>query len=213
MLQRIFFFLFLVTCIFGKEYLLFSVDSSWHLVHPSQLTKQVTVAFVNSHHESINLATEKASLSLEDYCSLVKKLHKKNGFELTDLNKIDFPSLSFRLFHMKKKEKTKMFSLLQAICKYNDTFYVFSGGCPQEHFLSFQNQYRSFLKNMHIEHDLFKEIKDLKRKELLQKKIGSFSLPLSKKDRKKLKNTIAKEYQDMGIVWQYYLFKDLQIPL
>lgn len=226
----------------NKEYAYFSPPLHWDLIDPKFLSKSVKIGFTGKRNKdfapSINLATEKVQLSLEDYVKAVKKLHSsKSNFVLNqsntcrDLGELNCNTGTGRLLEIESFSPAGPVRLFQFIIVKDSTAYILTA-CHLKS--EIQKDYKAIMecfKSFSTSSDPLGNLPILDKKEKIQalwdtckKELNSFSDFTSKarffssSDYQKrfwvpLQNYILKECKELGPVWQLSVIEEIKEDL
>jgi hypothetical protein len=154
----------------GEEYAYFNPPQEWKVIeHVDSLVK---ITFVGKPKKNcnplINLATEKVSISLKEYVSIVQKNCEADpNREWRDLGHFSTLAGQGRLIEIIRKTTGGDLSQLQLILVKNGSAYVITTSCAKEEFLGLSHLFYTTLKSFTVTSDLIQVIKKKEEKEKL----------------------------------------------
>lgn len=220
MLTKIFLiFCCLCSYAFSDTYYFFKPPKGWKVANPDLLSESVEVGFIGKStfkfKPSINLATEKVSLSLENYMKEVKKIYQNDRTtSYRDLGSLPTKAGQSRLLEITKKTKFGQVKMLQAILVKNNKAYVLTGAMESKGFIEMYNIFIKAFQSFTFTENLLSVIQNDEKKEKLEKTISSFQAQENKKDKQKqfnkLQKMITKNFNELGTHWQIAILRDIQ---
>lgn len=173
--MRIKSFLFLLTflgnvCFAGNSFSFFIPPKEWLVADPKMLSPRVKIGFLTKGKKefcpSLNLATEKVDLSLEEYLKVIKTLHTQNkNNQWRDLGNFSTRSGMGHLIEIGTKTPFGQARLLQLIFIKDKTAYVMTASALKEEFAIYYQEFQKAFQSLTITEDLF----ECREKESLKK--------------------------------------------
>jgi hypothetical protein len=207
-------FFFINTC-FCNNFHFFNPPTKWKLADPKYLSPMVEVCFLGksntSFHPSINIATEQLVISQEEYLLIVKQIHQDDpNISYKEFGKLKTKAGIADLFELTSNSKFGVIKMLQAILVKDNKAYVLTGSMHNSEFKNISQIILKALKSFDIVSDLYCNIQNSEKKQLLEKTIKDLKGLKSIKDKKwkKFEKTVMKEFSMQGSYWQLLVIKD-----
>lgn len=229
-----FYFILFFTSLHSEAY--FTPPKDWLLADPAKLSPRVKVSFLTKGEKeycpSMNLASEKVSISLDDYMKAVKEAHARDkNSKWRDLGKFTSCAGEGRLSEIETKTPLGTARLLQFIFVKDNTAYVVTGSALKEEFAKHMKEFQKAFQSFSITADLFEGIEKKQRREALKKEVEDLLLAWQKRkaglesepnnideDFQKctllpFQKKILEDYSDMGGYWQILMLQFVQNKL
>jgi len=202
----------------------FTPPENWQDADPKLLAPMVKMGYFGKgnteFHPSINIAIEKIDdTSLKEYVKVVKKIHTSNRTTTwRNLGKFQTQAGKAQLTEITTKNQMGIIKMLQLIIVHEDHAYILTAAARKEEFVTFRNSFIKAFRSLKLTDDLFNELKDEKRKEVLLShlhEIKDLCLNEEAEENTKKKKLLlfhshlVTEYKDMGAYWQYLVLKQL----
>lgn len=186
------------TSLFSEVY--FIPPKNWKCVDPKSLNKEVCIGFIKkgkgSFNPSINLAYEKSSLTLDEYIQLIKEDNKDDlNSDLRVLGRSKTSSgIDAQILEITKRTPMGTIMILQFICKLEEKIFVITSALAKDEISLYKDEILKSFKSLRSCSDLFSEIKDTQKKEILEKKIQN--------KEKDLEKFLEQEFEELGFYWK-----------
>lgn len=219
---------FLPFILFGDQpFYSFTIPKKWEIVSIKDFASSVKIGCVGKSKKtikpSLNLATEKTSVTFEKYIQAVKDRHiadRKNSY--TSLGFLETPYHKAHLAQIDTLTKCGNVRMLQCIFFENQTAYILTGVCEKEDFYDKQQQFISIFESFSLSKDPFETISDKTKSTQLANRVQNIQkawkelkssdkntdinkLFLNKKFQKiywkPLEKFLTKTFKDKGLVW------------
>jgi hypothetical protein len=154
-------FLILIFNIFGLEkYAYFSEPKGYEIVNPKAYTKCIKIGFIkkklNSFSDSINLATQITSLTLNEYIKEVEKtINQDNNSKWEKIGFLKTKNLNIYLAKIEKNTKFGKVKMLQMYYLENEIAYVLTLASLKEDFLNNLKEFNSVIDSFRLTDDIF----------------------------------------------------------
>lgn len=153
---------------------LFIPPEGWMPADPKTLSPSVKISFLTKGKKeycpSINLASEKVDLTIENYLKIVKKIHQndKNN-QWRDLGKIMTHAGEARLTEIESKTPFGPARLLQMILIKDKNAYVLTASALKSEFSQYNKEFQKAFQSLSLSENLFESIEKIEKKEALKK--------------------------------------------
>ena len=199
----------------AEEFAYFVPPQDWKVIETPSSEPTVKLSFIGKAYKQrapvINLATEKTSVSLKEYVSIIQANCKADpNREWQDLGAFLTPAGEGRLMEISfKKEESRQLQL--ALIK-NNTAYVVTTCCSKETFAELSQIFYTVLKSFTLTSNLIESVKQKDARERLEKLCAQIlqEKKFQKKTWSQLEKTILKNYSEMGNYWKILLLKDIR---
>ena len=217
----------------STTYCFFVPPQDWLLASPERLSPSVEIGFIGKSRKgfcpSLNLAIEKAHISLFEYVKIVKQLHEKDrNNRWRELGKFSTLAGEGILTEIDTKTEIGSLRLLQLILLKNGQFYVLTAGALKEEFASHYEEFEKAFRSLTITSNLISCIKNEPLRIKIEEKIESLkaswlSFPKDESSEKifnskefqakywlPFQEFITKDFTEMGAYWQILLLKTMR---
>ncbi len=232
--MRISFFLLFFCHLFSEAY--FVPPKDWMVADPSQLSPRVHVSFLTKGKKeycpSLNLASEKVTLSLEEYMKAVKNAHSRDkNSHWRDLGKFSTRAGEGRLTEIESKTTLGVARLLQFITVQDGVAYVLTASALKEEFADHMKEFQKAFQSFSITSDLFSCIEKKEQRENLKKEVDALLLAWQKREASleshankadedfrnrcflPFQKKVLEEFSEMGGHWQILMLQWVQNKL
>lgn len=208
----------------------FTPPKGWMVADPKSLSPRVKISFLTEGKKeycpSLNLASEKADLSLEDYLKAVKRIHQKDkNHRWRDLGKIDTAAGEARLTEIESKTPFGPARLLQMIHIHDKVAYVLTASALKSEFAAHSKEFQKAFHSFTIKENLFEMLEKKEQQESLKTALQELltawqKSPSSIKSHKvdededfqrahflPFQKKVVEEYSEMGSYWQILMLQ------
>lgn len=208
-------FCFFIGILQAEEFAYFVPPQDWKVIDTTSSEPTVRLSFIGKAYKQrapvINLATEKTSVSLKEYISIIQANCKADpNREWQDLGAFSTPAGEGRLMEISfKKEESRQ---LQLVVIKNNTAYVVTTCCSKETFAELSQTFYSSLKSFTLTSNLIESVKQKEAREKLENLCSQIlrEKKIQKKTWSQIEKTILKNYSEMGNYWKILLLKDIR---
>lgn len=180
---------------------------------------------------SMNLSTQPFKGTLKDYLKIVKGMNDAQGYEWKDLGTIQTQAGVASLSQVDTKSEWGTMRMMHTILLKSGTIYILTASALKEEFPQFYRDFFAAMKSLRVNRDVFEMVATPQRKAFLKKIVVDVAkefqdmlaqqqkeqsdLPLNELKEQVFKSetfqanvwtpfkeTLAREFQDMGSEWQ-----------
>ena len=207
----------------------FIPPKDWQVADPAQLSPSVKASFLTKGKKeycpSMNIASEKVVISLDEYMKAVKEAHcRDKNNKWRDLGKFTCMAGEGRLCEIEAKTPLGTARLLQFIFVKEGTAYVVTGSALKEEFAAHLKEFQKAFHSFSIS-DLFEE------KEALKKEVDALLVAWQKRETRlesgpnnvdedfqkryllPFQKKVLEEFTEMGSYWQILMLQFVQKKL
>jgi hypothetical protein len=201
-LIRLFLALLFISQLFGKNHCFFIPPPGWDLADPARLSPRVKVGFLGQSSKgllpSVNLATEKVSISLKEYIAAVKTIHEADpSTKWRDLGAYKTPFGEGRLTEVETKIGCGIARRMQLIVIHENVAYILTVGALKEEFSKHYKTFEAVFRSLCITDDLVAAVPPQKQallRQLIEEKASW--------------ETIISNFAEMGAYWQILFLQE-----
>ena len=191
-------------------YSFFVPPKEWEMTDPKLLSPRVKIGFIkkkSGFSPTLNLATEKTDLSIQDYLKVVKKIHEtERNNRWRHLGKMRTHSGEAHLTEIDIQSAVGPVRLLQLITIKEGTAYIVTAAAAKEEFPQFYKEFQDAFRSFTFTQDLTSAITDPERKNTLIKAQEQLLSSSSNEEREKnwplFQSIVIKQFADLGAHWQ-----------
>jgi hypothetical protein len=160
-LKYLIIFLILINNIVGFEkYAYFSEPKGYEIVNPKAYTECIKIGFIkkklNTFSDSINLATQITSLTLDEYIKEVEKtINEDNNSKWEKIGFLKTKNFNVYLAKIEKNTKFGKVKMLQMYYLENEIAYVLTLASLKEDFLNNLKEFNLVLDSFRLSSDIF----------------------------------------------------------
>lgn len=220
MKRWLFLFLLLSSTLAADKVALFTPPAKWKIADPKTLGPRVEIGFLTKGKKgfcpSINLSSEPADLSLDQYVKVVMGLHRKKG-TCRDYGSMHVKGGPARLIQIDTTSNFGSLRLMQLIAVWEGRAFVLTACAPKDDFGSYAPLFEKTFHSLTLTDDLHKLL-DEKRQATLhasearviaawQKYRGSVEFQKAWKPHEKM---VINQFSDLGAHFQVLLLRQLK---
>jgi hypothetical protein len=206
MRQLISFLLLFSICYGNEPFCYFMAPKKWDITDPRHLASHVKIGFIGKgkkgFNPSLNLASEKVSLTLTEYVKKVKSIHEADrNNRWRDLGKFTTAAGEARLTSIESTTEWGPTRLLQLLLVKDGQAYILTGCAAKEEFSDYYGEFQNAFRSLQIlSHPL--DSLTPQKKEQLEKLTSQ-----EPKDWPLIQKVITEDFSDMGACWQIFTLK------
>jgi hypothetical protein len=214
-LSLIFFSLQKIHAIDNEKIAFFVSPKNWEIINPKTYPPFIEISLVKKEistcRPTLNLATQKTNLSLEEYTNEAKKNHiTEPNTVYKILEKINLPDGAANICLINKNTNSIDFEILQMIFVKNYHAYVLTGACRKEEMLENYKIFMNVFTSFRLIDDIFSLITDPKIKDELIYEVNKMTASCNKENKKNIasfEKYIDKKFAKLGKYFQILLIK------
>lgn len=208
--MRLFFLLMLAFPIFAQSetYCFFQPPPNWEIADSKMLAKSSIIGFLDKSKSgfcpSINLATEKITVSKQEYLAIVQRNCTLKKKKWRHLGTIQTKAGEAELTEIETKTKFGPARLLQMIFIRSGTAYILTAGALKKDFGKQANQIETAMRSLTLTDDLFEAVIDPAKRHSLKK---AWQKKQSGVESNSLNKIVLEECSHLGAVWQILMLQ------
>ena len=215
-------FLFIFSICFSNEKVpYFNISNKWQIADPSSYGKLIKIGYIkkgfSKFNPSINLASEKTNLSLDEYTQLAKKEHETDIDTIYEvIEKIPINGGYATISFIDKKIRNIELKLAQMIYLDNKDVYVITAASEKGKFYGNYPEFLKIFRSFRLVNEIFDVIDDDNEKIILSKEVKhviSDSKYISKKHLERnltsFEKKLDKKYLNHGNYFKYLLLEKI----
>lgn len=185
----------------------FHPPKDWLIADPTNLPKEVKIAFIQSERKmitpSINLTLEKVEVPIETYIKEVKKIHQVDRLtQCRELGILKTNSGNAYLLEITMKKEWGDVRILQSILIQDGYAHLMTGLSLKKDFMKYHELFLSTFKSLTIAPDLYSSVKEDKPRTLLIEKIHALKSLQEEEQLSSLLSFMDKSFEKEGKCWQ-----------
>ncbi len=218
-MKKLFFCFITISTLLSSEepFYYFKAPQDWKIAKDVSLSPKVKIGYIENEKKSfiasINLATEKTDVSIDEYLERVSMIHGSNpSTSWKSLGSIQTQSGKAHLTQIDNKSPIGDIRILQSILIDNGFAYILTGVCLKK---DIGNHYQTFLdvfSSFFVHNDYLKSINEETKKTSLQKQILQMKASIQPASTKLITldsslmqsftSFLRKEFSEKGNYWQ-----------
>ena len=218
MRKILFFFLILPSFLMSSEQAFFLPPQDWLVSNPTFYAPSVQICFIPKKKKgfspSINLAIEQDVHALDDYLTIIRKLHlNQQSKRWRKLGPLQAQGIEGVLTEIDTSSDGRHFRMLQCIFVHRKTAYILTAAAQKTEMHLYYESFLKAFKSFTISQNLLESIPDSKRKKSLKAQLNQLrnhrdEPSFEKKVWKPFEKHFVKEFADMGPHWQILVLKE-----
>jgi len=201
-------FIFFSSLLYGQTYCLFTPPPNWEIADPKMVSKRAIFGFLDKSKSgfcpSINLTSEKVSLSPEEYLLIVEENCKKKRQKWRHLGKIQTRAGVAELTEVEVRTQFGAARMMQAILFKEGTAYILTAGALKKDFSKHASLIEQAFSSLTLSDDLFSLVENEKLQEKLRTSWQKKEVGLESKT---FETLVLKECCSLGAPWQILMLK------
>jgi hypothetical protein len=198
--------------IYADGVVYFVPPQGWNLANPEMLKPRVKIGFLGQSTKgllpSVNLATERVTISLQKYIEIIKKDYQADpNCHWRDLGQFKTPLGEGRLTQHESQTEWGIARVMQLVVIHHGTAYVLTTGALKEEFSKHYKDFEAVFSSLTLTTDLIAEVKG---KEKRAKLVSLVEGVKSGQAWDNFQNSVINDFTEMGPYWQILLLQDIR---
>jgi hypothetical protein len=192
----------------------FTPPKDWMIIEPKKQPKEITIGFIEpaiNYPSSMNMVTEKTTVSLKEYVKAVKNLYQgKRNQTLRDLGSLPLKKGCAHLLEIDTETSHGIFRQLQLLYAHQGEIIILTSASKDHKFLKAKDDILKALKSLTIAGDIFETVTQEEKIKIESKFRELSHSGLNEKEfLEKYAFFLHNEFSDKGPFWELLMLKKL----